>query len=146
MRVAVLADIHGNLPALDAVLTEVAAARVDRVVLLGDIALGPLPAETLDRLAGLGERAVWVHGNCEREVVSAYDGAASAGPNRETAAACAAMIDGRHRDLLADLPMTVRLELDGLGPALFCHARHGATTSSCWSTAHHSGGRRHSVE
>ncbi|MGI8698340.1 MAG: metallophosphoesterase family protein [Mycobacteriales bacterium] len=102
MRVAVLADIHGNLPALDAVLTEVAAARVDRVVLLGDIALGPLPAETLDRLAGLGEGAVWVHGNCEREVVSAYD--------------------GRHRDLLADLPMTVRLELDGLGPALFCHA------------------------
>ena len=45
MRVAVLADIHGNLPALLAVLAEPDVAAADRVVLLGDIALGPLPAE-----------------------------------------------------------------------------------------------------
>ena len=66
MRVAVLADIHANLPALEAVLGEVDREAVDRIVLLGDIALGPLPAESLDLLASLGERAIWVHGNCER--------------------------------------------------------------------------------
>ena len=67
MRAAVLADIHGNLPALDAVLAEPEVAGADAVVLLGDIALGPMPGRTLDRLAALGDRAVWVHGNCERE-------------------------------------------------------------------------------
>ena len=81
MRVAVLSDIHGNLPALEAVLAEPDVAAADRVVLLGDIALGPMPAESLDLLASLGERAVWVHGNCEREVVTAYDGKSLPGPN-----------------------------------------------------------------
>ncbi len=74
MRVAVLADIHGNLPALEAVLREVAASEVNAVLLNGDMVTGPMPAETLDRLAALGERAIWVGGNCEREVVAAVDG------------------------------------------------------------------------
>ena len=39
--VAVLADIHGNLPALEAVLGEPDVTAADAVVLLGDIALGP---------------------------------------------------------------------------------------------------------
>src|SRR4051812_27964489 len=56
MRVAVLADIHGNLPALEAVLAEVEAAGVDAVVINGDMTFGPMPAETLDRLAELGDR------------------------------------------------------------------------------------------
>ena len=38
MRVAVLADIHGNLPALEAVLAEITQLGVDRLVLNGDIA------------------------------------------------------------------------------------------------------------
>ena len=79
--VAVLADIHGNLPALSAVLAEPDVAAADAIVLLGDIALGPMPAETLDVLAGLGERAVWVHGNCEREMIAAFDGRDVPGPN-----------------------------------------------------------------
>ena len=53
--VAVLADVHGNLPALSAVLAEPDVAAADAVVLLGDIALGPMPAQTLEVLAGLGE-------------------------------------------------------------------------------------------
>jgi putative phosphoesterase len=120
--VAVLADIHGNLPALNAVLAEPEAAAADAVVLLGDIALGPLPAETLDRLRGLGERAVWVHGNCEREMVTAFDGHDVPGPNGQRAAASAALIGRRHRDLLDSLPLMVTLEIDGLGVCVFCHA------------------------
>jgi predicted phosphodiesterase len=122
MRVAVLADIHGNLPALDAVLAEVDAAGVDAVVLLGDIALGPMPAQTLDRLAALGDRAVWVHGNCEREMVTAFDGGEVPGPFGADAAASAGLIGRAHRDLIDGLPLTVTLDVDGLGPVLFCHA------------------------
>ena len=121
MRVAVLADIHGNLPALEAVLAEPEVAAADRVVLLGDIALGPMPGESLDLLASLGERAVWVHGNCEREIVAAYDGRAVPGPN-ESALAAASMLQVRHRALLVGLPLTVTLDVDRLGPVLFCHA------------------------
>jgi predicted phosphodiesterase len=122
MRVAVLADVHGNFPALEAVLADVDAAGVDRIVLPGDIALGPMPGETLDLLASLGDRVVWVHGNCEREVVSAYDGGVVAGVNGASARDCAALLDRRHRDLLDGLPMTVVVDVGGLGPTLFCHA------------------------
>jgi len=122
MRVAVLADIHANLPALDAVLDEPDVLAADAVVLLGDIALGPMPAETLDRLAALGDRAVWVHGNCEREMVTAFDGGEVPGPNAADASASAGLIGRAHRDRLDQLPLTVTLDIDGLGPTLFCHA------------------------
>jgi putative phosphoesterase len=121
-RVAVLADIHGNLPALNAVLAEPDVLMADLVVLLGDIALGPLPGPTLDRLAELGDRAVWVHGNCEREMVTAFDGGVVPGPFGGEAAKAAALIGRAHRDRLDGLPLTVTLEVTGLGPVLFCHA------------------------
>ena len=120
--VAVLSDIHANLPALNAVLAEPGVASADAVVLLGDIALGPMPAETLDVLAGLGERAVWVHGNCEREMVTVFDGGDVPGPNGVQAAASAALIGRPHRDMLDGLPLTVTLDVEGLGRTLFCHA------------------------
>jgi predicted phosphodiesterase len=122
MRAAVLADIHANLPALEAVLAEPDVAGADAVVLLGDIALGPMPGPTLDRLAALGDRAVWVHGNCEREMVTAFDGGEVPGPNAADAIGAAALIGREHRDRLDGLPLTVTLDIDGLGPVLFCHA------------------------
>lgn len=125
MRVAVLADIHGNLPALDAVLEDVSAAGVDAVVLNGDIATGPMPAETLDRLADLGDRAIRVHGNAERELVAAFDGALDPSLPDETRLPteyCAGRITREHRDLLDGLPASVTLDVDGLGPVRFCHA------------------------
>lgn len=125
MRIAVLADVHGNLPALDAVLAEVDAADVDLVVLNGDLAAGPMPAETLDRLAGLGGRARWVRGNADRELVAAYDGASDAGlPEdvRRVTEYCAAQLDRHHRDLLADLPLSITVDVPGLGGVRFCHA------------------------
>ncbi len=122
MRIAVLADVHGNLPALEAVLAEVDRIGVDRIVLLGDIAGGPMPAQTLDVLASLGDRAVWVHGNGERELVAGFDGEVVTGPAGDTVAACVPLIEQRHRALIADLPMTVTIDIDGLGPTLFCHA------------------------
>jgi predicted phosphodiesterase len=121
-RVAVLADIHGNLPALDAVLADVDAAGADTIVLLGDIALGPMPAQTLARLNALGDRAVWVHGNCEREMITVFDGGTLPGPNGPAAEGAAALIGTEHRDRLDGLPLTVAIDIAGLGPTLFCHA------------------------
>lgn len=125
MRVAVLADVHANLPALEAVLTDVDAAGVDAVVLNGDIVFGPMPAETLDRLAGLGDRAIWVGGNCEREAVAAFDGEhASDLPEgtRHGTEFGASRMARRHREMIAELPLSVVLDVDGLGPVRFCHA------------------------
>ncbi len=126
MRVAVLADIHGNLPALEAVLTDAEHAGVDAFVLNGDIVTGPMPAQTLDRLQALGDRAIWVHGNCEREVLHAYDGGAPTGSQPPdvwaTTEYSAAQLSRHHRDLIADLPLSVVVEVDGLGPVRFCHA------------------------
>ena len=125
MRVAVLADIHGNLPALDAVLRDVSAAQADAIVLNGDIATGPMPAETLDRLAGLPGQVSWVRGNADRELAAAFDGVLS--PDLPEAAQpstgyCASRIEARHRDLLAGLPLSVTLDVTGLGAVRFCHA------------------------
>lgn len=65
MRVAALCDVHGNLPALEAVLAEVAALEVDRIVCGGDVVAGPFPRECLERLLALD--AVFVRGNGDRE-------------------------------------------------------------------------------
>jgi len=65
MRLAVLADIHGNLPALEAVLADLDQRRIDGVVNLGDCASGPLwPRETLAGLIAL--RWPTVRGNHDR--------------------------------------------------------------------------------
>jgi putative phosphoesterase len=64
---AVLYDIHGNLPALDAVLEETQLAGADRYLLGGDYALfGAWPAETVARLRELD--ATWIRGNVDRWV------------------------------------------------------------------------------
>jgi predicted phosphodiesterase len=65
MKVVVLADIHGNLPALEAVLAEVSVGDADLLMICGDVASGPLPIETLDVLRTL-PRARFVRGNARR--------------------------------------------------------------------------------
>jgi predicted phosphodiesterase len=68
--VAVLSDIHGVLPALEAVLNDPDVAGAERIVPTGDIAAGPQPVAVLDRLLDLGDRVTWVRGNADRELVT----------------------------------------------------------------------------
>ncbi len=119
MRVAVLADVHGNLPALDAVLAELGP--VDAVVSGGDVCAGPMPAAVLQRLAALSASVpmLWIMGNADREVVGAWDGALPA--DREDPAARAARwaageLERRGRDFLASF--AVSLAADGVR---YCH-------------------------
>ena len=66
-RMAVIYDVHGNLPALEGVLAEARAEGIDRVVCGGDVALfGAHPAECAERLRDLGDRLIAVRGNCDR--------------------------------------------------------------------------------
>ena len=74
MRIATLYDVHGNLPALEAVLAEVPGDAL--MVVGGDVAVGPFPQETVDRLLGLGERVKWIRGNADRELVPGEEGLA----------------------------------------------------------------------
>jgi len=126
MQVAVLNDIHGNVPALEAVLADVEAAGADLIVLGGDIASGPMPAETLDLLLRLGERVVALHGNADREQVRLFDGGLpdpGVPPEwREAVTWAGQRLARRHRDYLAGLPPTLTYRVDGVGEVLFCHA------------------------
>lgn len=126
MPVAVLSDIHGNLPALRAVLAELEREDVSAVVVGGDVASGPLPGETLEVLMQFAHRWRFVRGNADREIVAAFDQGrlaveAAEGPAERAAAFAAARVTREQRDFLAGFADSVVLEVDGLGPALFCH-------------------------
>lgn len=103
MRLAVLSDIHGNLPALEAVLAEIARERIERVVNLGDVLSGPLwPRETAERLLPLG----WptIAGNHERQALAT-------GRSQGFSDAFAVVsITATHRAWLGSLPAALDLD------------------------------------
>ncbi|WP_333769933.1 metallophosphoesterase family protein [Streptomyces sp. IBSBF 2435] len=120
-RVAVLSDIHGVLPALEAVLDEPEVRAADRIVLTGDITAGPQPVQVLDLLNALGDRVAWVSGNADRELLEYRRG------RRDTitdpiAPWAAEQLRTDHLELLTRLPQSLSLLLQGLGRVLFCHA------------------------
>jgi predicted phosphodiesterase len=135
MRIAALYDIHGNLPALEAVLAEIDRANVDEIVVGGDVVLGPMPRETLERLLELDRPVRFIHGNCELAVLAqmaaptadaaTYWGTTSGKPLpeplREGYRWTAQQLQPEYQSLLGSWPKTLRLLIDGLGPVLFCH-------------------------
>src|SRR5688572_24872027 len=121
MRIAVLSDIHGVLPALEAVLAEPAVRSADRIVLTGDLAAGPQPVETLDALVALGERAVWVRGNADRELVVLRGGGETSIPD-PIAPWAAGQLRPDQVTLLDSLPLQATLDLGRFGTTIFCHA------------------------
>jgi putative phosphoesterase len=118
--VAVLSDIHGVLPALEAVLAEPEVVAAERIVLTGDIAAGPQPVAVLDRLLGLGDRVTWVRGNADRELVTLAGGGTTKIPD-PIAPWAAAQLTDVHLNLLAGLEHPITLSVDGFGDVLFCH-------------------------
>ena len=105
MRVAALCDVHGNLPALEAVLADVRSLDVDRIVCGGDVVAGPFPRECLVRLREL--EAVFVRGNADRESPRAPAG---------TWEWITSSLDAEALEFLAGLPQAV-----SLGGVLYCH-------------------------
>ncbi|MCX2928056.1 metallophosphoesterase family protein [Streptomyces sp. NEAU-W12] len=120
-RVAVLSDIHGVLPALEAVLAEPEVSAADRIVLTGDITAGPQPTQVLDLLTGLGDRIVWISGNADRELLEHRRGQRDSIPD-PIAPWAAEQLREEHLDLLGQLPRSLSLPVRGPGKVLFCHA------------------------
>lgn len=118
--VAVLSDVHGVLPVLDAVLAEADVRAADLIVVTGDHAAGPQPTAVLDRLTSLGERVLLVRGNADRELMAYRRGEGTTIPD-PIAPWAAQQLSQQHLDLLAGLPHPVTVDVDGFGPVLFCH-------------------------
>ncbi len=119
-RTAVVSDLHGNVPALRAIIREIDEVEVDAVVCCGDIVSGPLPGETLDLLRSLDRPLHCVRGNADRGSVAAFDRTADASVHPHDLWS-GRQLDRQQRDFLAFLPLTVTLEIESLGPVLFCH-------------------------
>jgi putative phosphoesterase len=113
IRVAALADVHGNAPALAAVLEEVEREQPELVVFCGDLTWGSLPRETLELVHGLGIPARFVRGNADRAVGS--DLGSERGPWM------ASMHSGEDLAFLGEFEPTVIVEVEGLGPVCFSH-------------------------
>ncbi|MFC6842113.1 metallophosphoesterase family protein [Xanthomonas theicola] len=110
MRLAALSDIHGNLPALEAVLADIGRRGVERIVNLGDIVSGPLwPRETAARLMPLALPTV--RGNHERQLCELAPAAMGASD-----AYAHARLTPAQRRWLDALPPTLALP-----QALLCH-------------------------
>ena len=124
-RVAALYDIHGNLPALEAVLDEVRRVGVDVIVVGGDVLPGPMPRECLEVLFGTGLRTEFIHGNGESAALSALGGGSLDHVPQAFQAGIqwsAAQLTDDYAAALAKWPLTIRLTIDGVGDTLFCHA------------------------
>lgn len=124
MTVAALYDIHGNLHALDAVLEELRELRPDVILVGGDVVAGPFPNEVLERLRELGEPVRFIRGNADREVATRIGQSGYAGHDAWGARAqwAAARLSSSDREFFSRLPLTLVLDIEGLGPTLFCHA------------------------
>lgn len=128
--IAAIYDIHGNLPALEAVLAEIEQITPQHIVVGGDVAAGPFPRETIERLQALSESGARVQllcGNADRELVDAFDQledgieAADADTDDRSLIWMARQITRAQRDFLAGFAVNVVLEIAGLGPTRFCH-------------------------
>lgn len=125
MKIAALYDIHGNLPALNAVLEELNEVQPDLILIGGDIVSGPMPLEILERLSQLGDKVSFIRGNGDREVVMVFDGQpipylSEKGLKKQRWVA--EQLTHSQRIFLSQLPEQVILYIEGLGDILFCHA------------------------
>lgn len=121
---ALLYDIHGNLPALEQVLAEAEAAGATRYLLGGDYCLlGPQPAETLHRLHELPANTIWLRGNADRWVAEPDSRDIPLEPLREACQFAANAIGRPSVSELMALPqMLAEVPVPGAGGVIFCHA------------------------
>lgn len=125
MRVAAIYDIHGNLPALEAVIKDIRQARADQIVVGGDVFPGPMPSETLELLLNLDIPVRFIQGNGDRETLAIMEGKKTKTvPEQymEIMRWTAAQLKSEHKQLLESWHKTINLEIDVLGNVLFCHA------------------------
>lgn len=124
MPVAALYDIHGNLPALETVLSEVRKSGADAILVGGDVLPGPMPRECFELLREFAIPAHYILGNGEVAVLTELAGGVPAVPQqyRGIIRWCAEQLGPGDEGWIHDWPKTVRIKIEGLGDVLFCHA------------------------
>lgn len=122
--IAALYDIHGNLPALEAVLDEIVALKVARILVGGDVCPGPLAPESLDVLLNAGIPVDFIRGNGDRDTLALRRGETIDVPEAyvDTMRWCAERLRSDHERLIAGWPATFRVQSPTHGSILFCHA------------------------
>src|SRR5689334_14412390 len=98
---------------------------VDLIVVGGDVLPGPMPRQTLDCLMSLEIPVRFIRGNGDRVVLAQMRGIERTevpAPHREMIRWTAAQLDAEHEQMIADWPTTLRVEVQGIGQVLFCHA------------------------
>ena len=118
-RVAVLGDVHGNAPALAAVLAELRGEQVDLVVWTGDLSWGAEPTETLALVRSLELPRLYVRGNAERALLELRDGAVESPSERERW--MLASHSAADLDFAATFEHAHSVEIDDFGAAFFTH-------------------------
>jgi putative phosphoesterase len=124
MRVAAIYDIHGNLPALEAVVDDIRREHVDHVVVGGDIVPGPMVHETVACLERIEKPMQFIVGNCEVAVLgqmAGEDPSSLPAQAREIVPWTAKLLRPEQGEWLASWPKTIRLHVPGIGDVLFCH-------------------------
>lgn len=133
MATAALYDIHGNLPALEAVLQKIEQLNIDRILVGGDVILGPMSCECLDLLLNLSVPTHFILGNCEVSVLAQMEKKLDAQlPEAvlEDIRWTAGQLTAHHRRSLSEWPKSLRFEIKGIGQVLFCHATPRSETEN----------------
>jgi predicted phosphodiesterase len=118
-RVAVLSDVHGNLPALVAVLREVSQSDVEALFFLGDHTWGPQPAEVLAQAMTVPLPTFFVRGNAERALIE-YE-AGHREPENDIDRWMIANHDSDVMQTLAAFPYAINVSVGALGAIKMCH-------------------------
>lgn len=125
MRIAALYDVHGNLPALESVLTAIRNENVEQVIIGGDVVPGPMPKEALALLKNIDLPIQFIAGNGEHDVLACRKGDQIARVPEQFRAVIrwnAEQLSDDEARLMAGWPDNLEANLPGLGKLLFCHA------------------------
>jgi predicted phosphodiesterase len=119
MTIAALYDIHGNLPALEAVVAELRRETIERVVVGGDVMPGPMPRECLTLLRRLEWPVEFIVGNGDLAALDERAGRVSGAPEawRDSIRWCGHQLSDEETRFVEAWPVTLRHDA-----ALFCHA------------------------
>jgi putative phosphoesterase len=123
VRIAALYDIHGNLPALEAVLADALRLGVDYLVMGGDVVVGPMSRDVIAFLQAQGLPGQFIRGNAEQAVLDEINGREpKVPPAIRNVLRWEAEQVGDYEYMFDDWPRTKLIEVDSLGSVLFCHA------------------------
>jgi putative phosphoesterase len=123
LKLAVLSDVHGNLPALEAVLADTVTAGIDGILVAGDYIGGPQPCEVIQRLHDLG--AIMISGNSDTNLIRLRTGRAPQAWYQSLQFALLRWgdrhLDQSSFDLLQSLPEQRVVALEGTAPIRMVH-------------------------